>query len=215
MTNATATDSYTFVEEIKQEQAYHGFFKIQKTALRHEKFDGTMTDTLPREVVQRGNSAAVLLFDPENDTVGLIRQFLVGAHFAGRENRPLQIVAGIVEEGESPEDSIRREALEEAGVTLGRTAYGPDFLPSPGGCDELISIYIGQADLPAAGTNTLHGLADEGEDIRLEIYSVEDAFEKVMTGQVETGPALVALLWFMQRHEEISTIWLADPSFEV
>ncbi len=120
------------VAEIGCRPGYRGFFRITVRTLRHRRFDGSMSAELVREVFERGNAVAVLPYDPRTDSVCLIRQFLPGAYVAGVPARPLQAIAGMVDkDGESSEGVARREAGEEAGVTVGRMVPAHAFLPSP------------------------------------------------------------------------------------
>ncbi len=63
----------------------------------------------------------------------------------------------------------RREAVEEAGLVLGRLLPITRYLPSPGGSDELVHLYLGSCDSEGAGG--IHGLPDEGEDIRVHVWT--------------------------------------------
>jgi ADP-ribose pyrophosphatase len=164
-----------------------------------------MTDVMVREIFERGNAAAVLPYDPRRDEVLLIRQFLPGAYFGGRSPRPLQIVAGMVEEGESEEDVARREAIEEAGCTIGRLERAHAFLPSPGGSSERVVVFCAEADLSNAGG--VHGLAEEHEDIQVEVYSAQEAIQLLDDGKIEAGPAVVALSWLARHRERLLREW--------
>src|SRR5208283_1182109 len=104
------------VVEIRHEIKYKGFFRIDLRQFRYTKFDGSMSEIVTREMFERGNAVAVLMYDPRLDCVVMIRQFLVGAHYAGLPAWPLQIVAGMMDKGDTEEATARREAEEEAGV---------------------------------------------------------------------------------------------------
>jgi ADP-ribose diphosphatase len=194
------------VELLETRIGYQGFFRIDVHRLRHRRFDGSVTDEMVREIFERGHAAAVLPYDPGRDEVLLIRQFLPGAYFGGGLPRPLQIIAGMIEEGESGEDVARREAVEEAGVRIGRMELAHAFLPSPGGSSERVTVYCAQADLSEAGG--IHGLAAEHEDIRVEVYPARDAIALLDDGRIEAGPAVVALSWFARHHERLKRDWL-------
>jgi ADP-ribose pyrophosphatase len=194
------------VEVVDSRVGYQGFFQIDVHRLRHRRFDGSMTEVIAREVFERGNAAAVLPYDPRRDEVLLIRQFLPGAFFGGRPPRPLQVIAGMVEDGESDEDVVRREAVEEANCRLGRIVQAQAFLPSPGGSTERIVVFCGEAQLEGAGG--IHGLADEHEDIRVEVYAANEAIRLLDEGRIEAGPAVVALSWFARHRERLKGEWL-------
>jgi ADP-ribose pyrophosphatase len=195
------------VEVVDSRVGYQGFFQIDVHRLRHRRFDGSLTDVMTREVFERGNAAAVLPYDPRRDEVLLIRQFLPGAFFGGRMPRPLQVIAGMVEDGESDEEVVRREAVEEADCRLGRVVQAHAFLPSPGGSSERVVVFCGEADL--AGAGGIHGLADEHENIRVEVYPADEAIRLLDEGRIEAGPAVVALSWFARHRERLKREWLA------
>ncbi len=105
---------------INQQTHYKGFFQIDSYEFQHELFKGGWTDTIKREIFERGNAVAVLLHDPVADTVLLVEQFRPGAAIRDKKGAwMLEIVAGIVEEGEENEDVARRESLEEADCHVG------------------------------------------------------------------------------------------------
>ena len=194
------------VEVLESQVGYRGFFRIDVHRLRHRRFDGGVTEVMIREIFERGNAAAVLPYDPKRDEVLLIRQFLPGAYFGGRSPCPLQVVAGMVEEGESEEDVARREAVEEAGCQIRRLERAHAFLPSPGGSSERVVVFCGEADLSEAGG--VYGLAEEHEDIRVEVYPAKTAIQLLDDGRIEAGPAVVALSWFARHHKWLRAAWL-------
>lgn len=201
------------IHSIAREAAYSGFFKVGRYTLSHGKFNGEPTEMLVREVFERGNSVAVLPYDAKLDRVMMIRQFLIGSHLAGQANRPLQVIAGRVEDGETGLDVARREAQEEAGCDIGWTRPAHTFLPSPGGSSERIETFVAQADLSGQlGDRGIHGLAEESEDIRAEVYTAQDAIALLDSGAIEAGPAVVLLSWFARHHEKLRADWLSSSA---
>lgn len=180
-----------------------GFLKIRQLVFRHRRFDGTMSETLTREVMDRGDSVAVLPYDPVRDEVLLIRQVLVGNIAANLPNRPLQVVAGMVEWSESGQEVAIREAQEEAGVDIAfdDLRWAQAFMPSPGGCSERVITFVGLCDL--AGAGGIHGLTEEHEDIRVEVVPAAEAIRMLDEGQIEAGPAVVVLSWFARHHDRL------------
>ena len=176
---------------VKSETAFQGYFRVDRLWVRHATFSGE-TIEICREVFKRGNAVCVLLYDPRVDTVVLVEQFRVGA--LGAESPwMLEVVAGIVESSETAEDVARREAIEEAGLQLDKIEPITRFLPSGGGCDEWIDLMYAEVDSThAAG---IHGLADEGEDIKVHVIPAEKAFGMVRTGAINSSPAIIGLQW--------------------
>jgi len=176
---------------IKSETAFQGYFRVDRLWVRHARFAGDSIE-ICREVFKRGNAVCVLLYDPIADAVVMVEQFRVGA-LAAQSPWMLEVVAGIVEPGESAEDVARREAVEEAGLQLDEVQAIIRYLPSGGGCDEWIDLMYAEVDSrDAAG---IHGLADEGEDIKVHVIQANDAFKLVRTGAINSSPAIIGLQW--------------------
>lgn len=172
-----------------------GFFKFRQLQLRHRRFDGSWSETLPREVYQGVDAALVLPYDPKTDRVLLVEQFRTGP-FAREDANPwtLEPVAGMVDAGETPEDCARREAMEEAGLALGALEPITQYYPSPGGSSEYFYCYLGLVSLPVAGP--YHGgLAEEHEDLRLHVLSFDAALALVTSGEINVGPLVTMLFW--------------------
>lgn len=198
----------TDVAQQSRKDLYRGFFTLQSVEFTIRRFDGTISAPMQREIIDRGDSVAVLPYDPVTDKVCLIRQFLPGAHFANLPNRPLQVIAGKVDFDESFHQVALRESVEEAGIELDldHLEWVQTFQPSPGGMTERVACFIARADLSNAGG--LHGLAEEGEDIAVEIHAAEDAIAMLDAGHIEAGPAVVTLLSFARHHARLRADWL-------
>lgn len=186
---------------------HDGFMRLSRMRLRHQRFDGGMSDVLEREVLIRRPAVAVLPYDPVRDRVALIEQFRVGAYAGGAPAWMYEIVAGILEEGESPLATARREAQEEAGIALGdRAEMICDYFPSPGGCNERLQVWCAEAALDGAGGG-LHGVAAEGEDIRVHLLEAEEAFGLLRDGRANSSPILIALLWLRLERSRLRSAW--------
>ncbi len=193
------------VEQIECVRAYDGFFAVDRYRLRHALFAGGMGQEIVREVFERGHAAAVLPYDPVRDEVVLIEQFRIGAHAGGRPPWLIEIVAGIIEDGETPADVARREAKEEAGCEIGRLEVVGNIIVSPGGSSEVVSIYCGET--AAKGIGGVHGLAHEGEDIRVQVVPAAVAFDMVRTGKIYGAPPVIALQWLALNHADLRQRW--------
>ena len=109
------------VEIIAREKLYRGFFSLDLYRFRHRLFNGEMSGEVRREIFERGHASVLLPFDPVRDEVVLIEQIRIAAYDTSETPWLLELVAGMIEPGESVEDVARREAMEEAGLTVGRT----------------------------------------------------------------------------------------------
>jgi nudix-type nucleoside diphosphatase (YffH/AdpP family) len=195
------------VDQHSLTRSYTGFLAVQELKLRHRRFDGSWTGSLDRTVVAWGDAVSVLPYDPGRDRVLLIEQFRPAPAARGDRNPwCIEAIAGRLDTGETPERTARREATEEAGLTLGRIVEIAAYYPSPGLACEHITAFVGEADLADAGG--LHGLADEGEDIRTIVLGVDEAMAAIHSGAVNSGNALVSLLWLAVNRQRLRDKWL-------
>ena len=168
------------VEILGRETAYDGFFKLERWHLRHERFDGGWTGEMTRELFERG-------------------------HAAGLDPWMVEVVAGIIEDGERPEQVVRREALEECGLHLSELVPLHTFLLSPGGSSETLHLYAGRVDTTEAGGH--FGVAEEHEDIRAFTLPAEEAIGLMQQGRIHNAPALVALQWLQTNRPDLQRRW--------
>jgi ADP-ribose pyrophosphatase len=193
------------VEVIERELCYQGFFSLERIHLRHSLHRGGMSPVLVREILEKGDVVAMLPYDPVADTVVLIEQFRVGALAGAASAWLLEIVAGLMEPGERPEDVARREAAEEAGLAVRRIEPIARFFATPSKSSELTHLYCGEVD--ASGAGGVHGLAHEGEDIRVLPMPVEQAFALLETGRIDSAWPMIALMWLQTHRERLRRAW--------
>lgn len=193
------------VEILEKTSPQTGYYRIDRFRLRHSLHQGGMSPEISREVFERGHVGAVLPVDMARGEVLLIEQFRPGALAAGWEPWVLECVAGVIEEGESPEDLVRREAVEEAGCELGQLRFVYRYLTSPGASSETVHLFMGQADLSAAGGT--HGLAEEGEDIRVLVVGIDEALAMLAEGRIVNAKTIIALQWLAANRSELQRKW--------
>lgn len=193
------------VEILDRETVYRGYFRIDRVRLRYPRFAGGMGPVVVREVAERGHAVAVLPYDPVRDEIVLIEQFRVAAYDAGWHPWLVEIVAGIIDEGETPEGVARREAGEEAGLDLGELVHICDFQPSPGVLTETIRLYCARVD--AEGAGGLHGLEEEAEDIRAFRAPFDEAMAMFESGRINNSIVVIALLWLALHRERLRAEW--------
>jgi ADP-ribose pyrophosphatase len=188
----------------KREILFKGFYRVDKVHLRHRQFAGNIGPLITRELFVRRPAVGVLVYDADMDCVLLIEQFRVGA----LENAypwQMEIVAGLIEPGELLEDVARRETEEETGVTLDALEKVMEFLPSAGGSDESFTLFVGRADLASAGG--IHGVPEEGEDIRVNVLSVAQALAALQNGRINNAPCILALQWLALNKPRLQARW--------
>lgn len=189
MDNFTRAD----VEIIRRETGFSGFYRMDILTLRHRLFRGGWGPELRRELFVRRDAVCVLPFDPWADTVVLLEQVRVGA--LDKSERPwlIELVAGLFDDNESPEDVAHREAREEADLTLLKLLPITRYFPSPGGSDERVHLYCALVDSTGAGG--IHGLDCEGEDIRVSVWPRAEAIAAMENGQIDNAASIIGLQW--------------------
>jgi ADP-ribose pyrophosphatase len=185
-----------------RETVFQGYFRVDRYRLRHRLFAGGWSREFQRELFERGHAAAVLPYDPTCDRVLLIEQFRIGPYAHGGSPWQVEIVAGILHEGESPAELARREAWEEAGCVL-----SAELLPiaayymSPGAVSEHMTLFCALADLRDAGG--IHGLDHEDEDIRVHVPLFDEAMAWLAAGRIQNSPAIIALQWLAMNRSRL------------
>ncbi len=190
---------------IKREIAYQGFFRLEKFTLKHTLYQGGWSQDITRELFMRGNCVAVVLYDPDRDEVVLIEQFRAGAVLVPERAWLVEIVAGAIEEGETPEAVALRESEEEAGCTVQDMMLIKEFYTTPGGSSERISLFCGRVDTSELGG--VHGLDHEDEDILVSVVKFNEAFAMVEDGRIESGIAIIALQWLYIHRDALRQQW--------
>ena len=193
------------IEILEKTLRYKGFFEINRYRFRHRLFAGGWSGEVEREVFERGHAVAVLPYDPDADTVVLIEQFRIGALVGGLEPWQIEIVAGIIEEGEAPEDVARRESQEEAGAAIGTLIPISRYMVSPGGASESVQVYCGRVD--SKGLGGIHGLPEENEDIRVEVQSFAAAMVALDAGKITNAVTIIALQWLALNRVRVREMW--------
>ncbi len=187
--------------ELQQKRlVFNDKFKIQEATLRFEKFNGQMSDPVQRLVFERGDAAAALIFNSDTQKVILIEQFRYPTYEKG-PGWLWEVVAGVIEENEPPENCIRREIREEIGYAVSTITPIATFYVSPGGTSERIFLYyaeVGEADRISAGG----GLASENEDIRQVELALPDLWQSLARGEIIDAKTLIAVQWLQLRRAE-------------
>lgn len=181
------------VKIVESETIYTGFLTLVRHTLQHSLFGGGWSKTITREVLERRQAVAVLLYDSNRDEVVLVEQFRVGA-LSNDKPWMLELVAGLVEPGESPEEVARREALEESGVAIKSLKQIAHYYGSAGGSNEVTTLFFAEVD--ASSADGLHGLDDENEDILVRKLRSQEFISKLNAGELNTASLIIAAHWF-------------------
>ncbi len=196
------------------ETVWNGRFPLQRIRFRQRRFDGAMNAPRTWELWRRGRAAAVLPYDPIADVVVLIEQFRLPALAAGLDPVMVEVVAGLCDPGEDIATTLARETEEELGVPTRRILPIGDFLLTPGGCDEHVSLHVAELTAPpcdADGLVGLTGLESEAEDIRVRVWPATRAIDAALEGQMPNSVTAIALLWLAAKRPMLRDLW-KDPA---
>ena len=193
------------VEIVEKNIVYDGYFRVDRYRLRHKLFAGGWGKEVSRELFERGHAVAVLPYDPVRDVVVLVEQFRIGAYAAECDPWLIEIIAGIIDPGETAEAVARREAVEEAGLDIREMVKIADYLASPGATSETVTLYCRRVDAGIAGG--IHGLAAEGEDIRVTTLPVAAIADLLAETRTHNATLLIALQWLTLHRDDLRKRW--------
>lgn len=176
------------------ESLYKGFFNINLYQFEHALFAGGQSDTIRREILERGDAVAVLPYDIASDSILLIEQIRIGAIKSKPSPWLLECIAGMTDGSTDYENVAKREAFEEAGLELTELEFMLSYLSSPGGSTERLYLYLAKADLSQLSSG-IYGLETEGEDIKTHIVSFTDAMARLKNGEIDNAATVISLQW--------------------
>jgi ADP-ribose pyrophosphatase len=178
----------------KEQTVYDGFLKVVKAQVEFESFNDQGTISASRECLERGDSVAILLHDTDVDCFVFTRQY---RYPSARRDQPwmLELVAGSIDDDESPQECARRETLEESGYRITDLQKITTYFPSPGGCSEQIHLFYApvtsdQKSQPGGGN------PQEKEDIQIVNIQVDDARQKLKEGYFNNSISIICLQWY-------------------
>ncbi|WDE04221.1 NUDIX domain-containing protein [Thalassomonas viridans] len=195
------------VIEHAKETKYQGFFKINEYHISHKLFNGGFSKVLTREIFERGDAVVLVPYDPVNDAVVLLEQFRPGVIRSGEYPWLLEFVAGMFDEGESAAEVAVREAKEEANLDIKEEELVPvlKYFSSPGGMSEHIHIYAARTD--SSNVGGVYGLEEEGEDIRVHVFSRTQALQLLEKGKINNAATIIGLQWLALNYQKLQTSW--------
>ncbi len=188
------------------ENLYSGFFKINLYQFQHALFAGGESEVIRREILERGDAVAVLPYDPVTEQVLLIEQIRIGAIKSKHTPWLLECIAGMTDGSEDYESVVKKEAFEEAGLNLTELEFMLSYLSSPGGTTERLFLYLAHADLSQMSTG-IFGLETEGEDIKTHIMHVDEALQRLNSGEIDNAATVISLQWLALNRDKIRKKW--------
>ena len=179
---------------INKKNLYSGFFSLNKYEFTHKKHDGEWTSTVDREIFSGAHVSTLLPYDPIKKEIILIQQFRAGVLSRYDEDYLLEIVAGIIDEGENPEETAIRECFEETGCEVKKIHHIQSYFPAPGSSESYYHLYLGE--IQAFDGERIKGLEKESEDILVKSFKIDEVRQMLKEKKITNGLTLIALQWF-------------------
>jgi nudix-type nucleoside diphosphatase (YffH/AdpP family) len=174
----------------RKELLHEGWASVARYTIDVRRKDGT-TQEVVREIEHHGNSVAVLPHDPDRGTVLLTRQFRLAAQLNGHSGWLIEACAGMIDEGETAEQAVRREAREELGVALRALWKFADTFVSPGASMEKATLFLARyapSDRVSPG-----GGVDHGEDIEVLELPIAEAAGGIKDGSIVDAKTIILI----------------------
>ncbi len=191
-------------EILDHEVSFKRFFQLDRYTLRYDKFAGGHHEVV-RDIFERGNAVSVIPYDPVRDEIVMVEQFRPGAVRYDKGPWLLELIAGMVDKDETAEQVVVREAKEEANCTVRDLFPVYNYLVSPGGTTEQMTLFAGRTE--TAGLGGLHGLDSEHEDIKVHVVKRGKAVAMLNAGQISNGLTLIGIQWLLMNYSLLQARW--------
>ncbi len=179
---------------ISKKNIHNGFFKMNEITLKYKKYDGEWSKNIKREIFGGAQVAALLPYDPIKKEIILIQQFRPGTISKKVNNYLDEIVAGIIDQGETPEMAAKRECFEETGCKVKKLIPIQGYFPAPGSSESFYYLFLGEVETFKG--ERIMGLKSENEDILVKSYKIKEVKKKLRNEEILNGLTLIALQWF-------------------
>lgn len=187
------------IDIIEQKTLFDSFFKIESSRLRYEKFDGDLSEEVTYFCLERNDAAAGVVYNTDTQKVLLIKQFRFPPH-SKRDAWMIEVVAGLIDEGEDAETAVKREILEEIGYEVTNIEEISAIFTSPGISSERIFLFyveVNEAGKVEAGG----GLLNEHEDIQTLEYTLPELNKLLETNEIQDAKTIIACHYLLNKHK--------------
>ncbi len=179
------------VRNIKKEVLSNNWYTLNKLTFEYQKEDGSW-ETQQREAYDRGNGAAILLYNQAKKTVVLTRQFRMPTYINGNtDGMMIEVCAGLLD-GDHPEDCIKKEVEEETGYKVDKVTKVFESYMSPGSVTEILYFFIGSYE-DAIKLSDGGGAEDETENIEVLEYPFDKALAMITSGEIKDAKTIMLL----------------------
>ncbi len=179
---------------MNKKNLYKGFFEMNELNFIHQRHDGTWSKKLKREIFSGAQVSTLLPYDPIKKEILLIQQFRAGIISKHEESYLYEIVAGIIDKNENPEETAKRECLEETGCKVKKIIPIQTYFPAPGSSESFYYLYLGEIE--SFEGSRIKGLEKEDEDILVSSFKVNKVRRMLDNNMILNGLTLIALQWF-------------------
>lgn len=191
---------------VDRKRVYTGWNKVEVVTVEAPDCGATGGDAAPRrhlrEAVEHGEAAVVLTIDRERDVALLVRQWRIGLIAVDAPDPYLlEACAGILDPGETPEETARREAREEMGLKVGALRSLGSVLPSAGTLTERMHLFLAEVT-QADRVDNGGGVDDEGESIEVVELPMAELFAMARSGRLEDAKTLIIVQRLMIEAQE-------------
>lgn len=193
------------VEVVSKKSLFSRFFTVSLVSFKHKLFAGGWSETVEREIFERGDAVVVLPYDPALDKIVMVEQIRVGCMENARHPWAFELVGGMIEQGQSIESVALRETEEETGLIATDLIPMQSYLSSCGGTSERIFLYVAKVDSTKCGD--ICGLDYEHEDIKVHQFDSEQVFHWLENGKIDAAAVVIALQWFKLNKQQVLDKW--------
>lgn len=187
------------VELIEKKIVFDKFFKIIEAKLKFEKFNGNMSETITRLNFERGDSVAAIVFNTTTKKASLVNQFKYPC-YEKLGDWITEVVAGIIDTDETPEEAIKREVVEEIGYKTEEIELISTFFVSPGGSSERIYLFLALIN-EKQKVSQGGGLQSENEDIKLVEYSLKELNDMIIKNDIHDAKTIIAVNYLISKYK--------------
>jgi ADP-ribose pyrophosphatase len=178
----------------KKTKLHDGFLKIHNINFNHKKHNGKWNNNVSREIFSGAHVATLLPYDPIKKKILLLKQFRAGVIEKNYDPLITEIVAGIIDKGETPKQAAERECLEETGCKVKKITDICSYFPAPGSSESYYHLFLGEVE--SFEGERIFGQEDENEDILVKSFDIDEVKNLLKTNKIINGVTLIALQWF-------------------
>lgn len=179
------------IEILKTDLLSDNWYILNKVSFKYQKEDQTI-ETQIREVYDRGNGAGILLYNTQQKSIILIRQFRLPSYLNGNETgMMIEVCAGLLDK-DNPEQCIIRETEEETGYRVKKVRKVFETYPTPGAVTEILHLFVGEYD-QSMKISQGGGIASEQENIEVLEMPFAEALGMIETGEIKDAKTIMLL----------------------